>query len=196
MSHIDCRALTLDASRLALVTRAARRHRPPLALLVTPEQRAGLDLVDGVYVDDVPVTMDAGAIPPPKPAPPAPEPEPRPLADLQRERADELQQAIRDHVDAQLPPPEREVLASIAAGLAERAAFGVPLTPTEQGVAVGLMGAREWTMRAVALGGEVAARCAVCTSAEELAAVTVDLASLGEPPRVTAGEIALALRGA
>lgn len=196
MSHIDCTRLTLDASRLALVTRAARRHRPPLALLVTPEQRAGLDLVDGVYLDDVPVTTDAGVIPPPRPRPPAPPPPPRPLADLQRERADELQQSIRDHVDAHLPPSEREALAAIAAGLAERAAFGVALTDAERGVAVGLMGAREWTMRAVALGGEVVARCTACTSAEELAAVTVDLGALGEPPRVTAGEVALVLRSA
>lgn len=119
-----------------------------------------------------------------------------PLADLVAARTAELQQQVRDHVDAHLPPSEREALASIAAGLAERAAFGVGLTPTEQGVAAGLLMARDWTMRATALGGEVAARCAACTSAEELAAVTVDLASLGEPPRVTAGEVALALRGA
>ncbi len=120
----------------------------------------------------------------------------RPLADLQRERAEALQAEIRDHVDTHLPPSEREALASIASGLVERAAFGIALSETEQGVAVGLMQARDWTMRAVALGGEVAARCAACQSAEELAAVSVDLASLGEPPRVTAGEVALALRGA
>lgn len=116
-----------------------------------------------------------------------------PLETAKAMRTAELQAGIRDHVDAHLPPSERETLASIAAGLAERAAFGVPLTPTEQGVAVGLMGARAWTMAAVALGGEVAARCAACSTVEELEAVTVDLASLGEPPRVTAGEVALAL---
>lgn len=189
---IDCRALTLDDARLALVVRAARRHRPPLPLLCTAEQAATLP----AYVDgNVPVTTDRAVIPPPAP-PPVVQAPPVPLADAIAARAAELQQAIRDHVDAHLPPSERETLASIAAGLAERAAFGVPLTPTEQGVAVGLMGAREWTMRAVALGGEVAARCAACASVEELAAVSVDLDALGEPPRVTAGEVALALRGA
>ena len=187
---IDCRSLILDDARLALVVRAARRHRPPLALLCTAEQAATLPAyVDGV----VPVTTDPAVTPPPAPTPPPPEPPPGPLADAIAARTAELQQQVRDHVDAHLPPSEREALASIAAGLAERAAFGVPLTPTEQGVAVGLMGARAWTMAAVALGGEVAARCAACTSAEALAAVTVDLKALGEPPRVTAGEVALAL---
>lgn len=108
-------------------------------------------------------------------------------------RAAELQALIRDHVDTHLPPSEREALASIAAGLMEKRTFLGKLTEAEQGVVVGLIMARDWTMRATALGGEVAARCAACTSAEDLAAVTVDLASLGESPRVTAGEVALAL---
>lgn len=115
------------------------------------------------------------------------------LAEAQTDRIAELQQAIRDHVDAYFPPHEREALASIAAGLAERAAFGVPLSETEQGVAVGLMQCRAWTMAALALAGAVAARCAACTTANELAAVTVNLEVLGEPPRVTAGEVALVL---
>lgn len=142
-----------------------------------------------------PVTTDPAVIPPPAPTPVVEVP-PVPLADAIAARTAELQQAIRDHADAHLPPSEREALASIAAGLVERRTFGLDLTEQEQGVAVGLIMARDWTMRATALGGEVAARCAACTSAEELAAVTVDLASLGEPPRVTAGEVALALRGA
>ena len=117
----------------------------------------------------------------------------QPLADAIAARTAELQQAIRDHVDAHLPPSEREALASIAAGLAEKRAFGLPLSETEQGVAVGLMQHRAWTTTALALAGDVAARCAACTSAEELAAVTVDLTALGEAPRVTAGEVAIAL---
>lgn len=193
---IDCRTLDLDDARLALVVRAARRHRPPLALLVTPEQRAGLDVVDGTYLDDVPVTTDAGVIPPPRPRPPAPEPPPRPFADLQRERAQTLQQAIRDHVDQYLPPTEREGLASIASGLAEKVAFGGILTETEQTVALALMFARAWTNAAMALGGEAAVQCNACTTMEQLQAVTVDLASLGPPPSITAGEVALMLRGA
>lgn len=189
---IDCRSLTLDDARIDLVTRAARRHRPPLALLVTPEQRAGLDLVDGVYVDDVPVTTDAAVIPPPRPTP---KPEPRPFTDLQRERADELQQTIRDYVDQYLPPTEREGLASIASGLAEKIAFGGVLTETEQTVALALMFARTWTNAAMALGGEIAVQCNACTTVEQLQAVSVDLAALGPPPNVTAGEVALMLRG-
>lgn len=167
-SYIDARRLTADQVRASLPL----WRGTGLSVLVSDEVREQLG------------------------GPPDTAPEPRPLADLQRERAEELQRAIRAHVDAHLPPSEREALAAIAAGLAERAAFGVALTPTEQGVAVGLMGAREWTMRAAALGGEVAARCAACASVEELAAVSFDLDALGEPPRVTAGEVALALRGA
>lgn len=194
---IDCRSLTLDTDRLALVVRASHRHRPPLALLVTADQRAALDAPDG-YLDDVPLTTDPAGRPPPKPVP-TPEPTPpRPIAELRREHTVMLQATIRDHVDAHLPPSEREALGSIAAGLAEKAAFGVPLTPTEQGVAIGLMQARAWSLGALALAGDAAVRCAACTTLDEVQAVTVDLSALGEPPRITAGEVALALalRGA
>jgi hypothetical protein len=120
----------------------------------------------------------------------------RELAEVQAARAAELQATIRSHVDQHLAPSEREALASIAAGLAEKAAFGVALTETEQGVAVGLMQARAWTMAALALAGDVAVRCAACSTMEELAAVTVDLSALGPAPQVTAGEVALVLLGA
>jgi len=119
----------------------------------------------------------------------------RPLAELQRERAKALQQTIRDYVDQYLPPTEREGLASIASGLAEKKAFGQELTQTEQTVALALMFARAWTNAAMALGGEVAVQCAACTTVEQLEAVTVDLASLGAPPSISAGEVALMLRG-
>lgn len=168
MSFIDARRLTADQVRASLPL----WRGTGLFVLVSDDVRAALG------------------------GDPDTTPEPRPLADLQRERAEELQRAIRAHVDAHLPVSEREALDAILAGLVERVAFGMPLSETEQGVAAGLMLARQWATRAIALGGEVAARCAACASAEELAAVTVDLASLGEPPRVTAGEVALALRGA
>jgi hypothetical protein len=187
---IDCRALILDADRLALVARASRRHRPPLALLVTPEQATTLP----AYVDDVvPVTTDPAVVPPPASTPVVEVP-PVPLADAVVARIAELQQQVRNHVDAALPPSEREALASIAAGLAEKVAFGASLTPTEQGVAVGLMQARAWTTAALALAGDAAVHCAACTTLEELQAFTIDLTVLGEAPSVTAGEVARVLR--
>ncbi len=176
---IDCRSVTLDDEKLKAKATEAMRHRPPLPLLCTPEQARSLPIH---VFDVVPIITDATST--------------TWLADAIAARTTELQQQVRDHVDAHLPPSEREALASIAAGLMEKRTFLGELTEAEQGVVVGLIMARDWTMRATALGGEVAARCAACTSAEELAAVSVDLASLGEPPRVTSGEVALALRGA
>lgn len=122
-------------------------------------------------------------------------PVPRPFVEIQQEHIKKLQQSIRDYVDQYLPPTEREGLASIASGLAEKVAFGGTLTETEQTVALALMFARAWTNAAMALGGEVAVQCNACTTVEQLQAVTVDLASLGPPPHVTAGEVALMLRG-
>jgi hypothetical protein len=118
----------------------------------------------------------------------------RPASEVQAERALDLQQQVRDYVDTHLPPSEREALASIAAGLAEKAAFGIALSETEQGVAVGLMQARAWTTAALALGGDIAVQCAACSTVEELQAVSVDLSALGAAPTITAGEVARALR--
>jgi hypothetical protein len=186
-----------EFTRLDWATWEAARDRslstsPPTPILIGDALRASFsfDEVEGqryVAGTSIPVCFSPDERPPPRPGP---------SVEARAARTAELQQQVRNHVDTHLPPSEREALASIAAGLAERAAFGVPLTEVEQGVAVGLMQARAWSLGALALAGEAAVRCAGCTTLDELQAVTVDLTVLGEPPRVTAGEVALALRGA
>lgn len=191
MSHIDCRSLTLDIDRLALVVRASHRHRPPLALLVTPEQFAALDAPDG-YLGDVPLTTDADVIPPPKPVPePEPAP-PRPIAELRRERTAELQATIRDHVDQHLPPSEREALAALMQRCTLMRGMGIPV---DDGALLALLAALGWAEDAMVLGAACADACAACETMEALQAVVVDLSSLGQPPVVSAGELARAIRG-
>jgi len=184
---IDCTSLDLDA-RLPFVVGLAKRHRPPLALLVTAAQAAQLPM----YVDDVvPVTTDRTIVPPAVviAAPPPPK---RPLVEVQAERILELQQVIRSHVDEHLPPSEREGLAALLQRCTLMRGMGLPV---DDGALLALLASLGWAESALMLGAEVAARCRACTTLAELADVAVDLSGLGEPPIVSAGEIAVALRG-
>ena len=111
------------------------------------------------------------------------------------ERAIQLQGEVDAFVTANVHPKEREALSSIAAGLDELRDYVRPLTDLEQGVRVGLILARQWMHEAIGLGGLAKIQCFACNTIEELADVVVDVTVLGPPPTVTAGEIAVALRG-
>jgi hypothetical protein len=118
----------------------------------------------------------------------------RPLAEVQAERVAELQRAIREHVDAHLPPSEREALSALLQRATLMRGMGLPV---DDGALLAPLAALGWAEDAMVLGGDIARRCAECTTVEELRAVDVDPAkALGQPPIITAGDIAAALRGA
>lgn len=116
----------------------------------------------------------------------------RPLAEVQAERAGELQATIRDHVDQHLPPSEREALAALMQRCTLMRGYGIPV---DDGAILALVAALGWAEDAMVLGAACADACAACETMEALQAVTVDLSTLGQPPVVSAGELALAIRG-
>jgi hypothetical protein len=178
--------------RLAVAVKEAQRSRPPRAVLVR-ELPDGVEVVDGhAYLGNVPVTTDPKVTPPPRPKTIV-LPKPRHLADLKAERIAELQQAIRDHVDAHMPPNEREGLAALMQKTTLMRLMGAPV---DEGASLALVMSLSWAESAMVAGDDIAQACAKATSAEELQAITVDLKSLGTPPKITSGEIAKALRGA
>lgn len=120
----------------------------------------------------------------------------RVLSELRAERAHELQDEIRAFVDAGLNPLEREGMSALLQRLTLARTYGAgDGTPAQQWAMFALLGALSWAESALALGAVVAEQCAACTTYEELQAVVVDVAVLGPPPSVTAGEIARALQG-
>ena len=116
----------------------------------------------------------------------------RPLAEVQAERAAELQAVIRDHVDQHLPPSEREGLAALMQRCTLMRGMGLPV---DDGALLALLAALGWAEDAMVLGAACADACATCETMEALQAVTVDLKALGQPPVVSAGELARAIRG-
>jgi len=188
MSHID---LT-SADLAAVIARASRDPgmSPAPALLVSPEVFAVLkvETVDGhAYLGPWPVVADLKADPPPRPVV---------VADMTpadvAERTAELQQVIRSHVDQHLPPSEREGLAALLQRCTLMKGMGIPV---DDGALLALLASLGWAEGAMMLGAEVATACRACTTLAELQAVAVDLGVLGAPPVVSAGQIALALRG-
>jgi len=189
MSHVD---LT-SADLAAVVARAARDPgmSPAPALLVSPEVLAVLtvETVDGhAYLGVWPVVTDLKANPPPPPR----AVDQQPLADAIDQRILELQQVIRSHVDEHLPPSEREGLAALLQRCTLMRGMGLPV---DDGALLALLAFLGWAESALMLGADVAARCRACATLAELQAVAVDLGVLGDPPIVSAGEIAVALRG-
>jgi hypothetical protein len=180
------------ATRIArAITRAAQS--PVQTILVTDEQAAELAALGQAFrVGDVIITTDPTVEPPAPPKPePKPEPKPRPLADLQAERAAQLQDEIRFHVDTLLPPSERESLAALMQKTTLMRLLGAPV---DEGASLALVMTLGWAEGALVLGDDVALACRKAQTVEELEAITVDLDTLGKPPTLTAGEIAKALR--
>ena len=120
-----------------------------------------------------------------------------PFEVLAAERTKQLQDEIRAHVDVHLNPVEREGLSALLQRVTFARTFApaVDGTPAQQWATVALLGALSWAEGALALGAVVAAQCDACMTLVELDAVVVDVDVLGPPPTVTAGEIAVALRG-
>ena len=188
---IDCRNLTLTDDLAASLAAKAKRHSPPIALLVTEADAARL----GRYVaDTVPVTSDPAGVPPPI-LPDPPVVVPPSLDTLRAQRAAEMQAEVRGYVRAHFTPDDEATVNNIAALLHDKRAAGDTLTDTEAGTLVTISWARQWVMAATAAAGRAMAACAVAETAEALAAITVDLEALGAPPEVGGGKLALMLLG-
>ena len=116
----------------------------------------------------------------------------RDLEDVRSETVERLQQSIRDHVDAALPQREREALAALLQKTTIMRLLGAPV---DEGASLGLAMALAWAEGALVLGEAVGAACLHAETVLELEGVTVDLKALGDPPSVSAGAIAVLLRG-
>lgn len=115
-----------------------------------------------------------------------------PLETAKAMRTAELQAGIRNHVDTHLPPSEREALAALMQRCTLMRGMGLPV---DDGALLALVAALGWAEDAMILGAACADVCAACETMEALQAVVVDLTSLGQPPVVSAGELARAIRG-
>ncbi len=161
---------------------------PPTPILLGEALRGSFrpDVVDGVaYVADsaIPLCFSRDETPPPRPA--------FSIEPQRQATAARLQGEIRALVDRHLPPDEREALAALMQRTTLMRLFGAPV---DEGASLGLVLALSWAEDAMILGAAVAARAAACATIAELDALTVDLSTLGEPPKVTAGELAALLR--
>jgi hypothetical protein len=194
---IDCTQMELTVDLKAHLLVLAKRHTPPIPLLVTEIQLAALTTEEVVietvahhYLDVVPITTSAASIPPVKPGsvPVAP---PQPFHEAKLARAVMLQNEIRSYVDVYLPITEREGLAAL---LQKVTMMRMAALPVNEMAAASLMEALTWVENAMIMGSDVAAACQLCTTKPELLALSVDLESLGEPPIINAGQIAKALK--
>ena len=113
------------------------------------------------------------------------------LSEVKAARAAELQQQIRDHVDTHLPPSEREALSALMQRTMLQRLLGAPV---DEGASLALVMTLGWAEAALIAGDDAAQACAQAATIEALQAITVDLDKLGAPPKITAGEIARALR--
>ena len=189
--------MTLTTETVTHLLTLAKRHTPPIPLLVEEAQLGGLTVADVIidtvtfkYIGAVPVTTLATVVPPVRPGsvPVAP---PQPFHEAKTARAVMLQNEIRSYVDVYLPITEREGLAALLQKVTMMRMAALPVNET---AAASLMEALTWVENAMIMGGDIAAACQLCTTKPELLALSVNLESLGEPPIINAGQIAKALR--
>ena len=113
------------------------------------------------------------------------------LSEVKAARVVDLQQQIRDHVDPHMPTSEREALAALMQKTTLMRMVGAPV---DEGASLALVMSLGWAEQAMIMGDDAAQACARADTIEALQAITVDLDKLGAPPKITAGEIAKALR--
>ena len=113
------------------------------------------------------------------------------LSEVKAARVVDLQQQIRDHVDQHMPTSEREALAALMQKTTLMRMVGAPV---DEGASLALVMSLGWAEQAMIMGDDAAQACARADTIEALQAITVDLDKLGAPPKITAGEIAKALR--
>ena len=113
------------------------------------------------------------------------------LSEVKAARIVDLQQQIRDHVDQHMPTSEREALAALMQKTTLMRMVGAPV---DEGASLALVMSLGWAEQAMIMGDDAAQACARADTIEALQAITVDLDKLGAPPKITAGEIAKALR--
>lgn len=116
----------------------------------------------------------------------------RDLDDVKADHLATLHATIRAHVDAHLPPSEREALAALMQRATLMRGMGLSV---DEGALLALVAALGWAEDAMILGDDVRAAVAAAVDLDGVLAVSVDPATLGQPPVITAGEIAKALRG-
>ena len=181
---IDLRSKPDPGPAIAFAAKA-RDHR---VVVVAELPRDAVEVEGHHYVGKVGVTTDPERIPPPRPRPKRPEPT---LAEVRSQRTADLQQQIRDHVDTLLPTSEREALAALMQKTTLMRMVGAPV---DEGASLALVMSLGWAEQAMIMGDDAAQACARADTIEALQAITVDLDKLGAPPKITAGEIAKALR--
>lgn len=113
------------------------------------------------------------------------------LSEVKAARTADLQQQIRDHVETHMPTSEREALAALMQKTTLMRMVGAPV---DEGASLALVMSLGWAEQAMIMGDDAAQACARADTIEALQAITVDLDKLGAPPKITAGEIAKALR--
>lgn len=106
----------------------------------------------------------------------------------------DAQTEVREYIRASFSEDDEATVANVDALLLGKATRE-GLTETEAGVVVGIALARQWVLAATAAAGDAISAIEAATTLEEVAAVTVDLAALGDPPEVSGGKIAVLLRG-
>lgn len=119
----------------------------------------------------------------------------RTVVDLLNARA-ARKAAIRDelwaHVEAFLDAREREALSALMQRVTLSKAFGVDLDPWATMVLVSIL---TWAQTTLAQWGPLSAAVDSAVDVAGVDAVVVDTASLGAPPAVSAGALAIALAG-
>ena len=113
------------------------------------------------------------------------------LSEVKAARTADLQQQIRDHVETHMPTSEREALAALMQKTTLMRMVGAPV---DEGASLALVMSLGCAEQAMIMGDDAAQACARADTIEALQAITVDLDKLGAPPKITAGEIAKALR--
>jgi hypothetical protein len=116
----------------------------------------------------------------------------RDLAEVKAEVLASLRSSMWEYIEEHVDTREREALAALMQKATLMRAYGQPL---DEWSMLALMTTLQWSEDALASWPSLASQVEQATTYEEMAAVVFDPSSLGAPPKVSASEIALALRG-